>query len=419
MVISIIGRIQKHCQSEKDREELIRLGSWGTRLDYHWKSDVVSALIDGWPQYSKITEICLKALREKKQPRQSIMNMGLALEILLKGYPQDQDVAQFCVDQIKHEEFPFIAIDPFKGWHLLSQNFKDSPELIKAIDEWIGKPEHIQMIAKAALVGRTPKAKAQLLSSCRLSLPYWPTWALLKGWGMKDTEVKEQLTQIAFGDAARASQIATLLPQIIQNDERRQAAFCGLVILDRLDIMVQAKEQNVNNKPCTISLFDHWAISPNIPLLRHILQTWDTIKTAFGDEFWCRFFKDRPNLLRFWNELCLFADDYPSPRQEALRFLEERSERTAPPNILRFLGRTAPKSQLLLEYCLKALSLRDDKRDYSREKVVAAELLGTHFGGDSEVLMQLISSKASFETDVGTSEIKKVRRTEKQKGKRQ
>lgn len=590
-LISIIGRIQKHCQSEKDREELIRLGSWATGVGYSWRNNVILAFLTGWPKSSQTKDTCLKALGEKIQERQRI-DKGLALEILLEGYPQDQDVALFCVNQIKHEKFPFIGIEYLKGWHLLYQNFKDYPELVEALDEWMSKqvsrePE----AAMAALVGHTPKAKAQLLSSISSSLSHWShwsAWALLEGWGIKDVDVAEQLTQIAFGSPAKASQIAHLLPQIIEDkttcrgrllellqnpkckrldfvmgglknlgntqgdtevvdiivdsvlkhsdqafhediigpliagyssdkrvkelakqellkrdgdciavawaygddeeirrkiiemacplpaslrqviatrlregisdntfaistlkyydfekdetaktqasisyysrlketdfdttsavetlsqdivcygfdlDERRQAAFCGLVTLDRLDVMVHAKEQGENDKSCTISLFDHWGDSPNIPLLRYILQNWDAIKTAFGDGFWRRFFRDRPTPLGFWNELCLLAEEYPSPRQEALRFLEERPERTAPPNILGFLGRTAPKSQLLLEYCLKALSLRSDNRDYSREKVVAAELLGIHFGGDSEVLMQLISehSKKTFDENL-------------------
>lgn len=576
---AIIGKIKLHTQTTEDWKELIRLGLEETPLDYYWRGDVAAALMDGWPQSPKTKDVCFKAIRERARARQQY-DRTLALRILLNSYPQDEDVAQFCIHEIKHERYPFLMLH-FDAWHLLQRNFRDHPQVVQAIDEWLPKQEHNEPeIAMAALVGRTPIAKAKLLSSLGGSFPHWPASALLEEWGMKDAEVADKLRQFAFGSIAEASRIGHLLPRIIEDkttcrrrlldllqapectrpdfvvhglgilgntqgdaeivdvilsllldrknyfhqdiiaglvtnyssdprvqdlakkdlseregnyaavawaygndeeirnsiieiacplpvrlrsiiasclgevgldetsamsllrlydhesdeevktlasisyhtrlrasqqdtsqaietlshdivcygfdhEERRRAAFCGLVILGRLDVMANARETIGDDRPCSISLAK--MLSPNVPLVRHVLQNWDDIKAAFGDETWSRLSKNYSDSSLIWGELCMFADEYPAPRDEALRFLETRVERTTQPNILRFLGRVRPKSRLLLEYCLKTLRIGEDQYDCSAndEVIEAAELLGTHFGSDQEVLKRIVSGNAA------------------------
>jgi hypothetical protein len=182
----------------------------------------------------------------------------------------------------------------------------------------------------------------------------------------------------------------------IDHDERRQAAFCGLVVLGSLDVMVNSKETVGEDKPCAISL--GWRYSPNFPLLRLILQNWDYLKTVFDNDFWARLSKYTSRLLDHWDLFCSLADEYPSPRNEALQFLESQTERESTVNILRFLSRIRPQSKLLLEYCLKALRIENGGSDYTGEEAaVAAELLGTHFRADSAVLAYIMSHQASNE----------------------
>nr|QNO56865.1 hypothetical protein KGHFPOIM_00007 [Methanosarcinales archaeon ANME-1 ERB7] len=580
-LVAIIGRIQQHAQTEEDREELIRIGSWEMEVDYPWRDAVASALMKGWPKSSNTKEACFKALQKGRRDWQQI-HIELALRILLEGYSYDDDVAKFCVDEIRNQDFSFDLLRD--AWRLLSQNFKDHPQIVEALDEWMSRQEHCGgEVLMAALVGRTPIAKAKLLTSLSSSFPHWPADFLIEGWGMQDTEVAERLTRIAFGSTAEASQIGYLLPKIIEDKtkcrsrllellrdpkckrpdfimsglkalgntegdtevvdtvlnlppnreiwyhmeiiarliagyssdprvkelarqelserdgsyaavalayggdeeirkriieiacplpvqlreviathlgeeevdeafamsllklydyeqdekvktqasisyhkrlkasgqdtgpavetlskdivchgmdygERRQAAFCGLVILGRLDVMINARESYGSDKLYGID--SHSGFSTNIPLLRHILQNWDSIKAALGSEFWDRLSMRSSNPLSPWDAFCIFADEFSSPRDEAIRFLEDWKEQTATPNILRFLGSVRPKSQILLEYSLKALCIGDDQNDCSREGVaVAAELLGTHFGGDSEVLGHIISGSPEEHID--------------------
>jgi hypothetical protein len=576
-LIAILGRIERNSQNDNDWNELVNLDSSDSGLDFHWGGYIAKALLKGWPKSPKTKIECFKAL-SKVRPDKPSLSRETALRILLEGFPQDQEVAEFCVEEIKNEKYPFISIT-HTPWRLLSKNFKEHPDIVAAIDEWLQNQEiDIPEISLAALVGRTPIAKIKLLSMLKSNFLFWPAEALIEGWGMKDNEVAKGLKKLAFGPIENSSRIGHLLPQIIEDkstcrsrllellrdqnckrldfvmkgllslsntqgdaevvdsffnlqldhdiwehieaigylilgyssdnrvknlavqelskrngvyacvaraygddekirqriieiacplpvrlrkiisellgeveseeefimsllqyydheqdsevktqasisyhnrlkasekdteqavkklsqsivcygpdhEERRQAAFCGLVSLGRLDIMVKAKERIGSERPCAISIAR--GISTNIPLIRYILQNWDDIKVALGSEFWSRLSKYKNDIFDIWNELCLFAEEYPLPRDEALHFLEGREDRKAKPNILRFLSRARPKSSLLLDYCLKKLHIGDDKQDTSGEDaVVAAELLGSHFGNDSDVLAQIMSGRA-------------------------
>ena len=216
-LVSILGRIQRKTQTEKDQEELISLGSWEAGLDYNWRPDVALALMSGWPQSPNTKNACFKALRERRQDREQL-EIELATRILLEGYPQDEDVTNFCVHNIKYEKHPFPLLHIPDPWHLVSQNFKDNPLLVEAIDEWIPNQQYNEPeISMAALVGRTTKVKAKLISLLDRSFPHWAAGALIEGWGMEDSEVAERLIEFASRPASKASQIGFLLPQIIKD----------------------------------------------------------------------------------------------------------------------------------------------------------------------------------------------------------
>jgi hypothetical protein len=58
-IAEIIARIGRQEQTTEDREELLRIGSRGYSLDYHWRGDVPAALLVGWPQEESLKRVCL------------------------------------------------------------------------------------------------------------------------------------------------------------------------------------------------------------------------------------------------------------------------------------------------------------------------------------------------------------------------
>jgi hypothetical protein len=178
------------------------------------------------------------------------------------------------------------------------------------------------------------------------------------------------------------------------HDEQRQAAFCGLVTLGRLDVMAAAEETIGERRPCTVGIagrFHH----AHSPLVRFVAENWPSIRGAFGDETWKRLMRSHDALPRFWEQLAPVADAFPHVRDELLSFLETRPERDATAPLLLFLGRVRPRSIVLQEYCLEALHVGRDNLDVSDGKaVVAAELLGRDHAGDPAVLDRILAGRA-------------------------
>ncbi|MEI6152621.1 MAG: NACHT domain-containing protein [Deltaproteobacteria bacterium] len=228
--------------------------------------------------------------------------------------------------------------------------------------------------------------------------------SLLKNYDLEENGSVKTISSISYytllnkSDIDQSESTEYLSKSIVcygpDHKERRQAAFCGIVLLNRIDLMINAKETIGADRICSISMGDRSL--PNVPLTRFVLQHWDKIKASFGDEFYSRIYRGDHDLLTFWDTCCPFADEYPSPRDEAIRFFEERKERTAKPEILRFLGRVKPKSSLLLEYCLPALSKKDNHYNFDDNTVVASELLGVNFAGDNDILTLIVKDAKEY-----------------------
>lgn len=76
------------------------------------------------------------------------------------------------------------------------------------------------------------------------------------------------------------------------------------------------------------------------------------------------------------------ADEYPTAYNDVLSMLESPSNYEIREGLLSFLARVRPSSELLLNWCLKLLSIGGSRSiEANGQVVLAAELLGTHFGG--------------------------------------
>jgi hypothetical protein len=206
----------------------------------------------------------------------------------------------------------------------------------------------------------------------------------------EDPEIKVQAAIQYFRNLAQTranveDHLARLSSTIVcygpDHEERRQAAFCGLQLLGRLDLMLAAKETIETERPPHISLSAR--ATPNVTLVRHILSHWEAFKAALGERFWDSISGMREDRLSLWATLAMLADEYPAPRAEALRFVREEAHSAVPGTLLDFLGRVQPKTLLLRHQCMRSLLLNAGygRRDSER----AAELLGRDFSDDLEV----------------------------------
>lgn len=171
----------------------------------------------------------------------------------------------------------------------------------------------------------------------------------------------------------------------IDHDARRQAAFCGLTSLKKLNIMLEAEERIGDEKRCTVDIHDRTMLNPSF--LKHIIDNWEYIKNTFGEEILFRLMDRRPNPNRFWNTIAIFADQSPIVQKEAISFLTGRESEMVDSEILKIIARIRPRSKILQEYCLKAF-----KSNIYPLPLISAGIIGKHFGG-TEILNDILPSK--------------------------
>jgi hypothetical protein len=126
-------------------------------------------------------------------------------------------------------------------------------------------------------------------------------------------------------------------------------------------------------------------VTTNIAILRFILENWERTGPICFDTF-------KPGDEPLWEMLCILADEYPGPRDDAIRYFEGRMDDQPRVNELCFLARVRPGSGLLLRKCMKALGIGETKRHMIvPEMIAAAEILGAQFPRDEEVYRCIIA----------------------------
>ncbi len=235
-----IGKVLQGRQASADMKALLYSGKYWQELSLSYRDSIADALIKGWPGSLELRRECF-ALAGRILHRKLGSSDGHYLAetvgaVLLKNYSQDDVVARFVAWQIRHRlrqtETKNYSLDNLlfnlhgKEFELLNQNFKDHPIVVEAVEAWLTQApdyEHRIFLGEAVLIGRTPTGKALLLENAteatRVDWPNLPAQALLDGWGMDDIEVKELLTNLAYGPSDKAGNIAYNLPNIIADKD--------------------------------------------------------------------------------------------------------------------------------------------------------------------------------------------------------
>jgi hypothetical protein len=172
--------------------------------------------------------------------------------------------------------------------------------------------------------------------------------------------------------------------------ERRQAAFCGLANLGRLDVLRDCVESVAEPRPVRVPL-DTFARSGG-PFTLAVLEHWDEINSVFDSGTWYtqrhQAGESGPGMLL--EHLAAVADDTASVRTEALDYLAKTDAPTA--NLLGLLARTRPRSNALLESCVRALETETTGLAQLGVITSAAEILGAQFFGNGDALRRLLAA---------------------------
>lgn len=168
-------------------------------------------------------------------------------------------------------------------------------------------------------------------------------------------------------------------------DERRIAAFAGLLALNRNDIFAQAVE-GPDNKPLTLSMAHTY--HDYAPALELIADRWELVKETMGSSV-DRFSRFGGSPLGVWQLLAPYANRSP---ELAACFIDycRTSDGPLSASMLQTLWRLKPKSSLLLKSCMRTLEKPAHARDLNpvdveRARIVASKCLCTEFADTPDV----------------------------------
>jgi len=379
------------------------------------------------PDKAECRKVLLDTLRDPKCERQDFVLNGL-VELGVSG--NDTDVVDVAIPLIESDSIHGLNIDGFKAE--LIENYSFDPRIKElAFRTLEGRDEPYWAVACAfgddvRIRERIAEIATPLPASLRQIIAEYLSDAeiddafALKTLALydheKDDEVKVQAsigyhTRLKHSGKDISAALKTLSEGIVcagpDHEERRMAAFCGLVILNKLEIMNTVKDRWDAVGKAHISSIS--GVNTNVPHIQFLLRHWDVLKDFFKEGFWGRLFRDGSGPY-VWNHLARFADEYDSPREELAAILESHQTRAAQSETLSFLGRVKPGGTLLLEYCLDTIGLSESKpgdvparnRDQNltyRDTIAAAEILGDQFAENKEMPKRLYTEKNRYRMD--------------------
>ena len=176
-------------------------------------------------------------------------------------------------------------------------------------------------------------------------------------------------------------------------DDRRAAAFGGLLALGRIDVFAVAKEKR-DDEALTIDLVERF--KDYAPALELAAERWEELETAKGDCPLSRFSRWKDNSAGFWSAFAPYLGRSSRLKTRFLEFCEDESVVLGAP-LLVALSRLAPGSSLLLDCCKRALAAEFDAQkqspfDAAQTMVVASKCLAAQFSEDSSAVAAIIAS---------------------------
>ena len=180
-------------------------------------------------------------------------------------------------------------------------------------------------------------------------------------------------------------------------DERRVAAFGGLLALGRIDVFADAKEER-DDEALRIDLVEQF--KDYAPVLELAAERWEELETATGGSPVSRLSRWNDNPAGFWRAFAPYLSRSARLRTRFLEYCEDESVVLEAPGLVA-LSRLRPGSSLLLDCCKRVLAAEFDAQkqshfDAARTTVVASKCLAAHFSEDSSAVAAIIAASDSL-----------------------
>ena len=181
-------------------------------------------------------------------------------------------------------------------------------------------------------------------------------------------------------------------------DERRVAAFGGLLALWRIDVFAGAKEDS-NDKPLRVDLVGQF--KDYAPVLELVAERWEELETATGGLPVSRLSRWNNDPAGFWRSLAPYLSRSSRLRTRFLEYCDDGSVELQAPALLALARLVGPGSSLLLDCCKRVLAMESDEQkwthfDVAHATVVASKCLAAHFSEDVSAFAAIVAASDSL-----------------------
>ena len=176
-------------------------------------------------------------------------------------------------------------------------------------------------------------------------------------------------------------------------DDRRAAAFGGLVALGRFDVFANAKERN-GDDPLAIDVVGQF--KDYAPILELAAERWEDLETAVGGSLVARLGRLDVRRSSFWRCFAPYLSRSSRLRAEFLEYCNDASVILEAPALL-VLSQLRPGSSLLLDCCIRVLTGEfDDQQttplDAARSAVSASKCLAATFSEGPSAVSAIVQA---------------------------
>ena len=185
-------------------------------------------------------------------------------------------------------------------------------------------------------------------------------------------------------------------------DDRRVAAFGGLLALGRVDVFAGEKKER-DGEALRIDLVEEF--KDYAPVLELAADRWDEVETATEGSPVSRLSRPNDDPAGFWRAFAPYLSRSSHLRTKFLEYCENESVVLEAPGLVA-LSWLRPGSSLLLDCCKRVLTTEFDTQEFdpfgaARATVVASKCLATHFSDDPSAGAAIIAASDSLRAQGG------------------
>lgn len=183
--------------NSSDRDRMLRAGLWaaGVEVDRAWRTDLVAALIQGWPGDVTVLETMTRAVKDPIR-QNGEFESALAFAVLFGGFAGSNDAAEAIARYLAHEHFHFSRDGDYPSREALASAAKAwqaHAGLAAAFEEWFEKKGtlHGYAVLEFYHAAKTARMKERLIARLRDGKTFFglQLHALVRVWGFEDPEV--------------------------------------------------------------------------------------------------------------------------------------------------------------------------------------------------------------------------------------